>query len=244
MQDKDGEWFDLDTGIYFHEYNPPQKDQTPRYSPSAKTAEARAKARKNGGRALRGSSKQKEWAEKIRMQKLSALNDEQKQMVLRLDVLHAAKFWIEQRDRQPLWFFDLAKKLVQLIGFHNALNRLGSESFEFDQKPMLSPRTSAILRERDQLASAIDGVARGEVDRALKLQPDDLQKSFVAHQQQVSDVQAQPKPKPPQKPLFSRLADVRQSIAALNPETQPLRLIVRVRDLLLMLKESAGDSHV
>lgn len=109
MQDKDGEWFDLDTGIYFHEYNPPKKDQPPRYSPSAKTAEARAKARKNGGRALRGSSKQKEWAEKIRMQKLSALNDEQKQMVLRLDVLHAAKFWIEQVGLLgPLPLGDLA----------------------------------------------------------------------------------------------------------------------------------------
>ena len=244
MQDANGEWYDLDTGIYFWEYNQEQTPRKPRYAPSEQVKTSRAKAKALGGRALRGTARQKEWAEKIRDQKLSVLSDEQKKLVLRFDTLHTAKFWIEKRDQNPSWFFELAQKLAQVIGAHNTLNRLAEESHQYDQKPVLSVGTSEILRSRDKMAYAIDRVASGDTAELMAIAPDLMKEKINRGRDLVTMAKNAPKPAPPLRPLYSRLASVRQSVKAINPQTKPLKLIQQVRELMILLQESKDAKNV
>jgi len=61
---------------------------------------ARATAKHFGGRALTGTASQKEWAEKIRAQKIVAMPLAAAELACDPNGLgRAAKFWIENRDR-------------------------------------------------------------------------------------------------------------------------------------------------
>lgn len=69
---------------------------------SHKAQEARDIARFFGGKALIGTQKQKEWAEKIREEKILSMNEDQ--AILACDskgLGRSAKFWIENRNRTP-----------------------------------------------------------------------------------------------------------------------------------------------
>ena len=57
-------------------------------------------ARLFGGRALKGTSRQKEWAEKIRAEKLAQMTADQAEMACDPNgLLTHSKFWIENRTR-------------------------------------------------------------------------------------------------------------------------------------------------
>jgi len=61
---------------------------------------ARDKAKFFGGKALTGSAKQKEWAEKIRAEKLFAMTQDQAEMACAHNGLgRSANFWIQNRER-------------------------------------------------------------------------------------------------------------------------------------------------
>lgn len=89
-----GQWVDLETGIpYVEAYRP-------RQALSTKAQDARAIAKAFGGKALKGSAKQKEWAENIRAEKLAAMSPDQAEMACEPSgLLTDANFWIERRDR-------------------------------------------------------------------------------------------------------------------------------------------------
>lgn len=88
----EGQWVDLETGL------PYRKAPAARTTLSAKAQDARAVAKAFGGKALTGTAKQKEWAEKIRAEKLNAMSVEQAELVADpTNILQAAKFWIENR---------------------------------------------------------------------------------------------------------------------------------------------------
>lgn len=102
----DGVWVDLETGLpYRPDWN--YRTGTTRTPLSTKAQDARAIAKVFGGRALKGSRKQKEWAEKIRAQKLQKASHEgmtpdQAELACNPDGLGAhAHFWIEARDEAP-----------------------------------------------------------------------------------------------------------------------------------------------
>ena len=66
---------------------------------SEKTLAARAVAKEAGGAALKGTRKQKAWAEQIRAEKLRTMTDEQKAAVTKKTGLFThSKFWIENRE--------------------------------------------------------------------------------------------------------------------------------------------------
>jgi len=95
----DGSWFDLETGI---SYNPTHNYITgqARTTLSARALDARAVAKAFGGKALKGTAKQKEWAEKIRAEKLAGMTQDQAEMACDpAGLLTNAKFWIEARGR-------------------------------------------------------------------------------------------------------------------------------------------------
>jgi hypothetical protein len=90
---QNGRWVDLETGI------PYAATAQTRITLSAKAQDARVVAKQLGGKALTGSAKQKEWAEKIRAEKLGSMSEEQAVLVCDpTNLLQSAKFWIESRD--------------------------------------------------------------------------------------------------------------------------------------------------
>lgn len=99
---KDGQWVDLETGLpYNHnvDYATGEK-RSSRRPLSDKAQDARAVAKQYGGRALKGTAKQKEWAEKIRAEKVTQMTDDQAEMACDpKGLLTNSKFWIEQRER-------------------------------------------------------------------------------------------------------------------------------------------------
>lgn len=98
---EDGQWFDLETGLpYRVDVDYASGQSRPRFTPSNKAQQGRELAKVFGGRALTGSAKQKEWAEKIRAEKLREMDMDQAEMACDpKGLLTAAKFWIEARAR-------------------------------------------------------------------------------------------------------------------------------------------------
>lgn len=99
---KDGEWVDLETGL---PYSPSRggASSSPRYQPSDAVKAARSYIAELGGSSLSGTPKQKEWGEKIRLEKIKDMTDK-KAIALLLGVHDDAKkaaFWIEKRNASP-----------------------------------------------------------------------------------------------------------------------------------------------
>lgn len=99
-KDENGKWVDYETGIH---YDPTQRYSLPvtRKRVSKKAQANRDIAKFYGGKALRGTAKQKEWAEKIRADFLAsdALTDgEREELVTCGGVTGHSKFWIENRE--------------------------------------------------------------------------------------------------------------------------------------------------
>lgn len=98
---EDGKWYDLETGLQFDSSVHYQTGgKTTRWAVPASVKEYRDIAKFYGGKALTGTAKQKEWAEKLRADvlKSDALSDEQKAELIALQgMLKTAKFWIDNR---------------------------------------------------------------------------------------------------------------------------------------------------
>lgn len=101
LRDEGGSWYDAETGFAFnpdHDYQT-NKTMGQRKKISDKAQDARALAKSFGGRALKGTTKQKEWAEKIRAEKLGQMSPELAELVVDPNgLLTHSKFWIEHRD--------------------------------------------------------------------------------------------------------------------------------------------------
>lgn len=96
---EDGQWYDLETGIPYEPTSAtPKKAKT---SLSRKALDARAVAKFFGGKALSGSQRQKEWAEKIRKNVLENVTEEQATLLCSLTFCTTAKWWIENRELEP-----------------------------------------------------------------------------------------------------------------------------------------------
>lgn len=102
-----GQWVDLETG---HPYQPAYAARST-YTPSSSVAEHRKYAKQFGGKALTGTPKQKEWAEKIRAEKLSEMSKDQAEMACDPSgMLKSSKAWIENRHRTGEEIGDFAMK--------------------------------------------------------------------------------------------------------------------------------------
>ncbi len=102
QRDAQGNWFDAEDGLPYDPTIDYCQLSRPRRAVSARAVEARALAKLFGGKALTGTAKQKEWAEKIRAEKLAGMTDDQ--AVLACDSAglgRSAHFWIEARNRTP-----------------------------------------------------------------------------------------------------------------------------------------------
>ena len=97
---RDGAWVDLETGIEYNRCLDYTSGGKPRALLTEKAKAARDIAKFFGGRALTGSAKQKEWAEKIRAEKLDGMSEEQAAMACDPNgLLKTSKFWIDNRNQ-------------------------------------------------------------------------------------------------------------------------------------------------
>lgn len=108
-----GEWVDLETGLPFADVAEHKKPK-PRYTPSSDVKSARAVAKAFGGKALTGTTKQKEWGEKIRAELLSKLGGAEAEILATYNELSTAKVWIENRDRSVAEMEQLAIDLAKV----------------------------------------------------------------------------------------------------------------------------------
>lgn len=98
----DGQWYDMEDGIpYRPDWDYARNTSRAARRPlSTKAQDARAVAKLFGGRALKGTAKQKEWAEKIRATALQQMTPDQAEMAADPNgLLTSSKFWIENRQR-------------------------------------------------------------------------------------------------------------------------------------------------
>ncbi|WEV50235.1 hypothetical protein OZX61_12875 (plasmid) [Acinetobacter sp. ESL0695] len=105
QKQQNGIWVDLETGLTFN----PAQEKVKQFTLSQKAEDARNLAKSFGGKALTGTAKQKEWAEKIRASKLKNMAFEHATLVCdKNGLLNNSKFWIENRDNS-------AEEIAQFI---------------------------------------------------------------------------------------------------------------------------------
>ena len=108
-QAPDGQWYDAETGL-------PYASQKPRKAMTQKAIDARATAKFFGGKALTGTTAQKEWAEKIRAAALDKMSDGDAAVVCcKAGLLNTAKIWIENRDKTADKFAAFAVSQKSLL---------------------------------------------------------------------------------------------------------------------------------
>ncbi|WP_057382322.1 hypothetical protein [Pseudomonas aeruginosa] len=117
---QNGQWIDLETGIaYDPSYD--YASNTRRASLSPRGIDARAVAKAFGGRALTGTARQKEWAEKIRAEKVQQMNQDQAEMACDPSgLLTAAKFWIENRNASAQEIAGFVMQQKALLAQHRS----------------------------------------------------------------------------------------------------------------------------
>ena len=114
-QAQDGSWYDAETGISFA-----RAATKTRVSVSPKAKVARESAKFFGGKALTGTAKQKEWAEKIRAEKLSNMSPADALIVAADSLAAQSKLWIDNRNKYASEFIAYAIKKAALSAAHKA----------------------------------------------------------------------------------------------------------------------------
>jgi hypothetical protein len=109
-----GEWVDLETGFTYEDYCNSIETNKRIAAPSKYESEikaARQVAKASGFVALRGSTKQKQWAVQIRDTRLKEIQDEELKCCAGSHLFSSAKFWIESRNRSAGVIEFLIKKV-------------------------------------------------------------------------------------------------------------------------------------
>jgi hypothetical protein len=136
-------WFDLETGLRYNpavNYLTGSKRQT--ISTNALTARNIAKA--FGGKALKGTKKQKEWAEKIRADKVQKMTRDQAEMVCDPNgLLTHSKFWIENCDASPTAIGHFVMTQKALLAQYRASHAAG----DADQVAKIAAEYNALTEE-------------------------------------------------------------------------------------------------
>jgi len=165
-QAADGTWVDLETGLPYDpkaRYNStaPRKPVAPsKYADEVKAA--RADARNMGLAKLTGSTKQKQWAEQIRVDRIKAISDEELKRYAGCHLFSVSKFWIETRKLSAVEIVnivvmvrDLHKKACEL---HDKFNDLFPDDVKVGQRAMISNEQSQIANEIKKLNSQIESL--------------------------------------------------------------------------------------
>lgn len=139
----DGVWVDLETGLAYadcQEVEVARTRTTTEQKHLDRTVKARQTAKALGAKALKGTAKQKAWAEDIRKAFLEQdLTDDALSLVTSSEMTATAKFWIETRNisRQ-----ELATAMNDLVVATRTANAIGAGNEGYDEQ--LSIRAKAL----------------------------------------------------------------------------------------------------
>ncbi|WP_129352082.1 hypothetical protein [Solidesulfovibrio carbinolicus] len=145
-EDENGNWRDLETGFQYDpkiNYEACEKG-TQRKTLSEKAMSGRETAKAFGGKALKGSFKQKEWAEKIRAGKLSSMTDEQAKLACDPNgLLTHSKFWIENRFKSGTEIAEFVTEQKGMLKQYRAYPQTGHE----EEKKILAAKYNALTEK-------------------------------------------------------------------------------------------------
>lgn len=139
---RNGEWVDLETGLTFSDWDHAKADK---FTIGEKAKAGRELAKLYGGKALTGTPKQKEWAEKIRAEKLIGLDDDTATFLSVSKLADSAKFWIDMKDMS-------SNDIFRSVTVANALSYLNSINLSLHTRDM---------REHGNISKLIDSVLSG-----------------------------------------------------------------------------------
>jgi hypothetical protein len=129
-QNENGDWYDAETGILFKDWVA-SETKTIRKKVSLPTVDYRKTIKEIGGNALIGTMKQKEWAEKIRVDKVMQLSEEQRHiLVAEYKVFDKASFWIGNRNKNANEIYAYATSYKDAV---NALNQLSKAIVKMEE---------------------------------------------------------------------------------------------------------------
>jgi hypothetical protein len=156
QKQKDGSWVDLETGIPFDpKFNYGQQTQrstveTNKYAAEIKAA--RADAKKLGLVKITGSTKQKQWAEQIRIERMKAIPDVELSNFAGKKLFAAAKFWIETRK---LEVDEITKTIKQVRDLNNKAWDLTDKYNSLFPDDVAVNSMVAITHEQSQIVNEI-----------------------------------------------------------------------------------------
>lgn len=156
LQDKNGEWYDAETGFYYSEYLKEAREHEVRsnkFKPNDKTKEARSIAKNFGGKALKGTIKQKVWAEQIRVNVLKNVSTTQAEAICYLKMFEYAAFWISNKDMTSEKIGNNAEIAKELIAEINKLYREIDKNIIEDKNKWLeiTEKGKELVKERENI---------------------------------------------------------------------------------------------
>lgn len=160
QKDEAGKWYDAETGIYYT--NNSEHEQKRKVD--KKSLEARNKAKLLGGKALKGTFKQKQWAEKIRAEILSKVNSDAAKSLVENKIFSCASFWIDNRSQAVDYFNTIEKEYFALTKIANELlnkaeSSIVEEFSEIYKRRIITPESSNIYDEiMTERAAALENI--------------------------------------------------------------------------------------
>lgn len=131
---QDGAWVDLETGFTYADWaNDNCKTTQNRWKANDTIQTARNIAKMFGGKALKGTGKQKAWAETIRENIIKNTNEIQSEILCTVSYFSHSKFWIENRELTVLEFGARAEKFMSLLAEHNNLSRKANATIKTEK---------------------------------------------------------------------------------------------------------------
>lgn len=133
----DGVWVDLETGLPYAEPDATAKPYQS-FSASADVKGYRAFAKQFGGKALTGTAKQKDWAEKLRYEILQKVSASEASTIIAIDAAATAKFWIEARFVEPKKIADQAASVLALEAMTKTVSKMYQDTYTLRDGAMRS----------------------------------------------------------------------------------------------------------
>ena len=151
---QDGVCVDLETGLEYDSkinYSSGKNSaRSERSSISEKALQNRNKAKFFGGKALKGTKKQKEWAEKIRAQRIEkGFSEEALEALLSLEGAKNCSFWIGTREKTNAQIEVLLNERAVLVRKHNKLLRDAEAEIVIDSNRNILSKGNSELLEKE-----------------------------------------------------------------------------------------------
>jgi hypothetical protein len=160
---QNGVWVDLETGFTYADYIESLKHENKikrRFKPNDRIKSARDIAKQFGGKALKGSAKQKAWGETLRANVLKSANEIQGEILCYLKIFQHAAFWIDNRNMQANEICLNAERYAELLKKVNKLLHEAEAKLVVDSQNIIIDYTeyNKVMEIRKPLLNELDSL--------------------------------------------------------------------------------------